>query len=257
MRKLIILICLFITGVASAYAKSTGLQGYEEQLESIGFERIGAECFFLQYAKFLDKNYSVSYKSRRIIIREGRIRNKNIENYFYGENKYTVERDGEWGGQFKVFNQKFGERILINDVVRSVHKWYGKLIVFSGLAHLNPYGKIFTISDFDKSNPIVERLSLLSDSPELVIHLNSEQRREVQYFLIVGTESILKVNPHFESFDILYLDKRINIMPNSWVLLDNNNLLLGIQGAVALVRFGGGDAELSFFVKHVGVTSSG
>lgn len=149
--------------------------------------------------------------------------------------RYEAESRGEWGGTVIAILPTGERRIVIGDHARAFFpsvQAETRLYVFAGLSHLSTSdGAVYAIDTYD-SEPVVTRITLLPDTPELV--LRNTERPHRDRFWIVGGSSIMEVIQ--DRALLVHAIHQFHFRRISSALQRDRSLLIGACGAVAVVN---------------------
>jgi len=139
---------------------------------------------------------------------------------------YFGTDEGEWGGEL-IFEDLEGKRstILSESNVYSLVPWGNMIFVMLGWEHMYADGSILLIRD--PSSPTeIEKYTEIGDAPIETLIIN-------QSLVVFGYDSIIQAYPIFET---LVLDPWKGMRPTSAVQFDDDRLVVGLHGGMAVVN---------------------
>jgi len=201
-----------------------------------------------------DKNtYFVETTNGEItILTEGNSsHNKYLQKYDAGNIKYEGINQGEWGGELTAIYSDGTKQELITDNIVSILPYYedGKsgLYIFTGLAHMSlSRGAIYVIENYEIA-PVVKKLTLLPDAPEVVI-TDKYKYDDSNYFIIIGSSALMTYEPDRDDLEIILIDQSLLISPTS-AIKKNDEILVGIRSGVVVIDITERNKSVRFFKK--------
>lgn len=154
---------------------------------------------------------------------------------FQGERvRYEAVSLGEFGGKITAVLPNGERRVIIEDHARALipSGLYGKrLHVFAGLSHLGiADGAVYAIDDYD-SEPRVSRITLLPDTPQLVVRHAAHPHWD--RFWIIGHTAIMELID--ERTLRVHTINTFRFRQVTSALEGDRTLMLGLCGAVAVI----------------------